>query len=78
MISNLKCLFSLLAGRLGYWLGWGGFENVGKNARLAKSWMVTDHFELLLEFFSVLSAVPARNSLPEVNKNSVERSYHSF
>ena len=74
MISNLKCLFSLLAGRLGCWLGWGGFENVGKNARLANSWMVTDHFELLLEFVSVLSAVPARNSLPEVNKNSVERS----
>ena len=51
-------------------LGWGGFENVGKIVRLAKSWMVTNHFELLLEFFSV----PVRNSLPEVNKNSVERS----
>ena len=42
-------------------LGWGGFENLGKNVRLAKSCMDTDHFELLLEFFPGLS-VPARNS----------------
>ena len=50
------------------WLGWGDFENVGKEARLAKSCMVTDHSELLLEFFSVLSVPAKKLTLPDVKQ----------